>query len=1246
MNPLAGDTVIPTNPSSKTTGESSVLERDSRRNLVRPESKPATRKRRQMEPPPRKMETPRKTPRHEHLSGEDCPESRVDGPETRTLKRPLPASSVSQNVSKALKTNNQNCETAKPLGACFSDESPTNLEEALKLSYAINHTNYSFSKNGKTLNLQVSTSLPKTDRETIVSNSETSSVDSGLERKFFPDEIEGIIDQSNGSRDSLHGEEIMREKLFSMTNQKLGVAANLSKDKESGLLKKPPDAAERCRRRMEKADDVTRLRKTIHWLEDGARRMREDLAAVRSELHEERKAAKLARRELDTAIREARTSEAARNQQIISDLKARLSQSPSRPPLEATIVSSKVEFLKEENHRRELSALKKRLSEAETTIRKLKTNSLEPGGFAKRRKVDRSTCIDPRKLQVEVQSLRAANKKLEEQLHMDEIRSKSREISKLEKLVRECLQNNRKLRSREDETMRKLRESERNHHIRLAPRIEEKIPNGDHVVDLCKRECEAVAEVERLRELAVEQQDAIEVLRQAFKEKERKLDQLLNKKRKEEFYKQWLELEPVAEVDDEEENEEGDSALSSAPSSLSPQPGGCGQWQANGVTREAYESVLFEVEELQTKLLEEQRELTHAKSQVRELEKALLQETRGSQNSRRALSDKLRDAEERESNLIAEMSDLREQNELLEFRVLELEESPFQRESPDPADSGIVSPEPIQLYKDQSNKHRDRAVATVIPYTSTLTQPVSPVPQKPPLSLQESGIFEEEEENEVELASCGTQTEAPAGELLQEVQRLQELRARIQERAVKVPVSVTDTKTCSSPEVSEAADIAQLGACQERIRDLEERLSAYEETEEKFLQERQLSKQRDEELLDENYKLTEKIYWLENELRNVKEVLKEMKNVETMTERKSLVDFSSQCDDIEERETEKAERESFGKEDSIDGSCEKIYQDSAKISKSSSSSDSFKSSGSFKSLDSADIRCTDCSKLLKDFETRMEELAKTEYFLRQQITVLERREHAFIETLKQADSTWSSMEMDYKRKYGEMQERLKAQTELNRVFFEHFSASNKINSGVLTESECIDKVVQRLSGVSYPMDVVDGIEKMDVEGEDRRKENNEAAGDKTEVMKTVQILDGKELRCPAMSEDPSIVNESSTGGNFSRSSATKEATEANEDEEMDKNSSVLRTVVETDGPVSQISLVPEDEERYEDQAEALITIDESESEKKVRHRWNSKEQEGWAMRTWNTNKKRVGSFGRNNLGLRNRRLILYKEICV
>lgn len=75
--------------------------------------------------------------------------------------------------------------------------------------------------------------------------------------------------------------------------------------------------------RSPRRDDTARLRKTIQWLEEGSRRLREDLASVRSELHEERRAAKLARRELDTAIREARSIEAAKYTGVISELKAR-----------------------------------------------------------------------------------------------------------------------------------------------------------------------------------------------------------------------------------------------------------------------------------------------------------------------------------------------------------------------------------------------------------------------------------------------------------------------------------------------------------------------------------------------------------------------------------------------------------------------------------------------------------------------------------------------------------------------------------------------------------------------------------------------------------------------------------------------------------------------------------------------------------------------------------------------------------
>lgn len=192
------------------------------------------------------------------------------------------------------------------------------------------------------------------------------------------------------------------------------------------------------------------------------------------------------------------------------------------------------------------------------------------------------------------------------------------------------------------------------------------------------------------------------------------------------------------------------------------------------------------------------------------------------------------------------------------------------------------------IFQDHMNKQRSRAVATVIPYTNnaTVTNPAkstSPVlPHKPPLTLQESGIFEEEyeddEESEVEFASRGTQTQAPSGELLQEVQRLQELRAWIQERAVKntPPVfhPIDSSKICL--DMSTVDSIVQLTAYQERVRDLEERLQVHEETEAIRVQEKRLSKQREEEFLDENYRLTERVYWLENELRNVRSSLDEI----------------------------------------------------------------------------------------------------------------------------------------------------------------------------------------------------------------------------------------------------------------------------------------------------------------------------------------------------------------------------------
>ncbi|XP_023290272.1 trichohyalin isoform X2 [Orussus abietinus] len=875
-------------------------------------------------------------------------------------------------------------------------------------------------------------------------------------------------------------------------------------EEDSRTSKRPVLHVEGPRRevtRTSRRDDSERLRKTISWLEEGARRMREDLASTRAELHEERRAARIIKREMDTAVREARNAEAAKYQLIVTDLKTRLSQSPSRSTSESSAsTTAKAEMLKEENRRREMSALKNRLGEAEATVRKLKADSLDPGCPGKRRKLDPVAPIDLRKLEADLRDARRLNKSLEEKLHvvseaeraraadlraqherheaelvilqrtlradtikmMDELKSKDREIEKLEKLLRELQALRKKSRIKDEEAMRKLRESERSHQIRLAPRLEEKIPRDEHATqgDCCKGECDSLPELERLRELAVEQQEVIEVLRQAIKEKERKLDQLSNKKRKEEFYRQWLELEPVAEVDDEEEHEEGDSALSSAPSSLSPQPGGCGQWQANGVTREAYEAILLEVEEFQTKLLEERQELNHAKSQVRDLEKALLQETRGSQNSRRALSDKLREAEEREASLVAEISELREQNELLEFRVLELEETPCLRDTPDPADSGIVSPEPIHLYKEQLNKHRDRAIATVIPY-STYTRPVSSVPQKPALSLQESGIFEEEDEVEVELASRGTQTEVPAGELLQEVQRLQELRARIQERAVKVPVM--DTKSCSTSEIAESSEISQLAAQQERIRDLEERLSLYEEAEESRSRERQISKQREEELLDENYRLTERVYWCENEIRGLTDSSGTPSGSTnevgtTMEGFNSVVDQSSQWESLGEEETRTPEEKVNLEEDAeVEGSegkfpnhvvpplprCQKMFRDLMKtLDQPDHRIDGeLKINGGYDFLGvqtCTKTECTECKEFWRNCCEKVQELTKTECSMRGRIEDLERRERIFAKTLRQADKMWSQVEAGYVARLKEVREQLEEKVEVNRRLLQRF----------------------------------------------------------------------------------------------------------------------------------------------------------------------------------------------------------------
>uniref|UniRef100_A0A0C9RW73 Jakmip3_1 protein n=1 Tax=Fopius arisanus TaxID=64838 RepID=A0A0C9RW73_9HYME len=981
------------------------------------------------------------------------------------------------------------------------------------------------------------------------------------------------------------------------------------------LTKKPPVHPDvPGKRQLEvqnsnRKNDSARLRKTIQWLEDGARRLREDLADARSELNEERRASKIFKRDVEIALREARYEEAVKHQRIINELKLRLAQLPSRGPDPINLNNARGEMLKDENHRREITIAKKRLAEADETIRKLRSSSLDLGStdMNKRRKLN---APDIQRMDHEIKRLRETNKRLEDKLQivteaervrtfelraqhenheaeicalkkaqrtdtirmMEVIRSKERDIEKLEKLAK------RKLRARETELMRKLRESERGHQIRLGPPIEDKI-NRHRNTDPCKDDYD-VGEMERLREVAIEQQEIIEFLRQALKERERKLDQLSNKKRKEEFYKQWLELEPVAEVDDEEEQEEGDSALSSAPSSLSPQP--CGHWQSNGVSRETYEGLLLEFEELQTKYIEAQQELSHAKSQVRDLEQALLQETRGSQNSRRVLSDKLKETEERESCLQAEISELREQNELLEFRVLELEETGGPRESPDTADSGIVSPEPNQLFKEPNTKQH-RAIATVIPY-NTYTQSLSPVPvQKPPLSLQESGIFEDDDD-QVEWATCGTQTETPSGDLLQEVQRLQELRERIQERAVKVPLESLETED-------------RLTSYKERIQDLEERLAIYEAAEITRSNDQLLAKQREEDVLDENYKLTERIYWLENELRNLQEAGRDVIDIGTMTDRIS---------NFEKTTDEKVTISDLP----ASSPCGRIFHDVLKEIDHSRSFAMARVDGTpWNGRTEPEAMCDECNIMRSNYNEQIHRFVIAEDSFRQRIIDLERREFAFVKTLQKVDATWTQLELSHASNLTACQQELENKVHVNQQMLDRiYSLEEMIRNHVC-------------EGHSTDFDEVDM----------KRKEAMDEGVQTDEFMETDEPFVKAGVDRSTQAEETDWNRDMHTGDairNCSGQIIAELACEAREDEAM--QSSVSRILVQPD----------------ETTANDLVKLTESDTDKKVR-KWRNggHERDGWVMRVRNTSK---GSRSVKNVRavVNGHRFVLYQEICV
>ncbi|XP_055705583.1 GRIP and coiled-coil domain-containing protein 2-like isoform X2 [Phlebotomus papatasi] len=120
---------------------------------------------------------------------------------------------------------------------------------------------------------------------------------------------------------------------------------------------------------------------------------------------------------------------------------------------------------------------------------------------------------------------------------------------------------------------------------------------------------------------------------------------------------------------------DNDSALSSAPPSLSPQPNSPPDvWQTYN-TKEVvcHGSLQKEINFLQRENDALNVQLCAAREKIRELEKALLVTQNGDRTQH--LIEKIRLLEQKESELSKEAYELKEQNELLEFRIVELEES-------------------------------------------------------------------------------------------------------------------------------------------------------------------------------------------------------------------------------------------------------------------------------------------------------------------------------------------------------------------------------------------------------------------------------------------------------------------------------------------------------------------------------------------------------------------------------------------
>ncbi|XP_063222150.1 trichohyalin [Bacillus rossius redtenbacheri] len=606
--------------------------------------------------------------------------------------------------------------------------------------------------------------------------------------------------------------------------------------------------------------------------------------ALRDEVLALKDSLRTLRKDAAVAGRAARDHEAGERERRLADLRARLERERDdqlrrqRAALERELSSQMRAELRRRDaqHRGALAAARRKERDLQMRLRDAERQALEASAAAS---APCGQCGNYARLQQEAAILKervqSAESRLEERARAERDqaeetrRTAERHADELSRLRREATLETQRLLDELRAKQRAVTQLERQLHehasrlqvqadcIQAARSADGSMTSmRDFAKDSCKKGAPR-RELESLQRLLESREQEIAALRQATKEKDRKLDQLTSRYRREQmrhYYRQFVELEPVAEL--EEDSELEDSAASSG----SPGPGdGWSKAAAPSYHEELYLELLREHSELQEAYRHAQfdarvlrrleAELAQARAQARELRRALRDAAAAGRCARGEEAEQAQaQAQAREAALRAENAELREQNELLEFRILEVENAagrcadvrdastltepqlaawdpgllPALEDPLSEVDQGVHDmmsggPEELRLrllhaakslqrapdrscvlqaleaLEARRGKHvllgreqPGRAVATVLPFKEARGE-TSPRPAAAEC-LQESGIFEADELEEG--VSQATQTEpaaTPLGDLRAEIQKLTQIREKIEERGELLP---------------------------------------------------------------------------------------------------------------------------------------------------------------------------------------------------------------------------------------------------------------------------------------------------------------------------------------------------------------------------------------------------------------------------------------------------------------------------